>query len=339
MEQKHIIIPIFIPHKGCPFDCIYCNQKSISGKTDAMDVEKVRSEIDAHLATVGAGAEVEVAFYGGSFTGIPREQQIAYLEVANEYIYHGKVNSIRLSTRPDYIEEDILTYLKRYRVKTIELGVQSLDSEVLVQSCRGHSIEHVLKAAKMIRQRGFVLGIQTMIGLPGDNRAKDIATAHAVVGLMPELVRIYPTLVIRGTFLEKLYREGAYHPLDLEQAVDTCAELLELYQSHQIQVIRIGLQASGNINAQSDVVAGPFHPAFRQLVEARLAMKEIISQITTKGLAGKEVLILRTAPQNISNVVGQKKRNIAVLKEKYGYKDVKVKAGNPCGKEIEVEAI
>ncbi|HOM02610.1 MAG TPA: radical SAM protein [Acetivibrio sp.] len=333
MAFKHIVIPIFIPHKGCPFDCIYCNQKYISGQKDDMTEDKMISIIESHIGSAGENAYIEIGFYGGSFTGIEREEQYRYLETANKYIKQGKVKSIRLSTRPDYITGEILDYLEKYNVKTIELGVQSLDNEVLQKTCRGHSVEDVYNASALIKQRGFTLGIQTMIGLPGDNREKALRTAERVVGIKPDILRIYPTLVIKGTYLEKMYIRGEYIPLELDEAVELCAELLYIYEKNNINVIRIGLQPTESINEGGDVIAGPFHPAFRQLVESRMALYAIEKMIMEKNLSKKDTLVICTSKKEISNVIGQGRKNVEYLRKKYGYDKIIVREYN-VGHEI-----
>jgi histone acetyltransferase (RNA polymerase elongator complex component) len=325
MENKFVIIPIFIPHKGCPFDCIYCNQKTISGQTEEMSSEKMISIIDEHLTTIQKeNTTVEIAFYGGSFTGIDKNMQIDFLKAADGYVKNGLVKGIRLSTRPDYINEEILEYLKYCNVKTIELGVQSLDKEVLAKSCRGHSVEDVSRASELIKRSGITLGIQTMIGLPGDTRDKALSTAKMVIDLKPQIIRIYPTLVIRNTYLEKLYQDGKYIPLNLEQAVDLSTELMELYEAQGLNVIRVGLQPSENINNDMDVVAGPFHPAFRQLVESRLMLKKMTEEILLKGLDRVDNITIYVNTRHVSDVVGQKRLNIETLKEKFNFKRIKV---------------
>jgi histone acetyltransferase (RNA polymerase elongator complex component) len=325
MKTKHIVIPIFIPHKGCPFDCIYCNQKKISGQRDEMTEEKMVSEIESYLSTASKDTCIELAFYGGSFTGIEKSEQFKFLKIANEYIKKGNIKAIRLSTRPDYISGDILDYLKEYKVRTIELGVQSLDNEVLEKSCRGHSQEVVFDSSKLIKENGFVLGIQTMIGLPGDTDEKALETAKKVVGLKPDLLRIYPTLVIKDTYLEKMYNKGEYTPLSLEDAVGLCAKLLRIYRKNNINVIRIGLQPTESINGNGDVVAGPFHPAIRQLVESKLALSIIEEIIEQNNLSKKSSLTIGTSRKKISDVVGQKRSNVNYLKEKYGYESVTIR--------------
>jgi radical SAM enzyme (TIGR01210 family) len=324
MNARHVVIPIFVPHKGCPFDCIYCNQKTISGQMEEMTKSKMVQIIEEHLASVKKGTYVEIGFFGGSFTGIEKSQQIEFLQTANSYLEQGSVDSIRLSTRPDYIDNETLDYLRRYNVKTIELGVQSLDEDVLKRSCRGHSVSDVITSSHLIKKYDFNLGIQTMIGLPESTRKKDYETALKVVELSPQIVRIYPTLVIKNTFLEKLYHKGKYSPLELYDAVDLCAQMLNLYEENNIKVIRIGLQPTENINENSDVVAGPFHPAFRQLVESKLTLNRVEKMIYENGLEREKHLVIRTGKRNISNVIGQKKENINYLKKKYDLSSITI---------------
>jgi len=323
-KVKHVIIPVFIPHKGCPFDCIFCDQKIISGQIEEMTVAKMREIVDAHLSTIDKSTEyVQIAFFGGSFTGIPVNEQVAYLECANEYISSGRVFSIRLSTRPDYIDDEILTRLKKYNTRVIELGAQSMDETVLKTSCRGHSKEDVYKASALIKEYGFELGIQTMLGLPEDNEEKALDTAREVVKINPSIVRIYPALVIKGTYMEKLYKSGIYKPFDLDRAVSVSAELMDIYEANNINVIRVGLQPTETVNNNMDVIAGPFHPAFRQLVESRRMLSIIIRKLDEfNNLEGKNIVIY-TDQHNISNVVGQKSYNINYIKNKYRVKEVK----------------
>ena len=325
--KRHIVIPVFVPHKGCPFECIFCNQKIISGQINDANESQIRKTIEATLSTSG-DAFVEIAFYGGSFTGIPIEEQEWYLKIGYSYVKAGQVTQLRLSTRPDYISEEILDLLSKYGVKTIELGAQSLDEQVLVLSHRGHSIEAVTQAAKMIKARGFSLGIQTMIGLPEDSREKAIITANTVVKLAPEIVRIYPTLVIKNTYLQKMYLEGRYKPLTVEEAVGICAELLAIYQQNNINVIRIGLQPTESISNNGEVEAGPFHPAFRQLVESKLLLNRIIKYIEENNFETLHDIVIECNNRHLSNIIGQKRANIFFLKHKFNFNNVIVKVNN-----------
>jgi len=291
------------------------------------DEAEIRKTIEDHLKTCG-DAFVEIGFYGGSFTGIPLEEQEWYLKIGYSYVKTGEVMQLRLSTRPDYITEEILDLLSRYQVKTIELGAQSLDDEVLSCSNRGHSIEAVTKAAQMIKEKGISLGIQTMIGLPKDTKEKAIITAQRVVQMAPDIVRIYPTLVIKNTYLQKMYLEGRYKPLTVEEAVDICAELLAIYEENNINVIRIGLQPTQSISENGEVEAGPFHPAFRQLVQSRLLLNKMVQYIKSNSLMDLTDIIIECNPREISNVIGQKRRNIFLLKSEFDFKNITVRTNN-----------
>lgn len=321
--KKHIVIPVFVPHKGCPFDCIFCNQKRISGQVKDATEAEIRRSIEEHLMT-SQDAFIEIGFYGGSFTGISKEEQKWYLEIAYSYVKSGRVNELRLSTRPDYINDEILDFLAEYKVKTIELGAQSLDERVLHCSNRGHGMKVVEKASEMIKEKGFSLGIQTMIGLPEDTREKAVNTAKKVIEIAPDIVRIYPTLVIKDTYLQKLYETGKYTPLTLDEAVDLSAELLELYEENNINVIRIGLQPTESINENGDVVAGPFHPAFRQLVQSRLMRNRLEKYFRNNIIHHIEEVTIECNPRNISNIIGQKRENIHKLRAEFNIGSIKV---------------
>ena len=313
--KKHYIIPVFVPHLGCPNDCVFCNQKSISGQTKQVTQDDVRNIIDNHLKNIKEDAKIEIAFFGGSFTGIEVEKQKELLEVANEYIKQKKIESIRISTRPDYIDKKILKMLKKYKVKTIELGVQSANDYILKKAGRGHTFKDVKKASKLIRWYGFDLGHQMMVGLPESTKLDDINTAKALIKLKPKMVRIYPVLVIKNTKLEKLCKEGEYKPLTITQAVEICKELVTLFTGKNIDVIRIGLQPTDEItdisNEKSEVVAGPFHPAFRQLVESGMWYDVIVSKIKKLNIKVKEVEIT-VNPMDVNNVIGHRKKSKSV---------------------------
>ena len=269
--KKEYIIPIFVPHLGCPHQCSFCNQREISGQTKQVTAKDVKETIEFYLKNFKDDLKyVEVAFYGGSFTAIEEKKQIELLEAANEFIRQGKVKSIRISTRPDYIDKLILKRLKKYHVQTIELGVQSANDYILARCQRGHTFEDVKKASKLIRFYGFILGHQMMIGLPESTKLDEINTAKALIKLKPKIVRIYPVLVIKHTPLAKEYESGDYLPLTVEQAVERSEEIMKLFNKAKIEVIRIGLQNTEEITDPtekgSQVIAGPYNPAFRQLV-------------------------------------------------------------------------
>ena len=319
--KKHYIIPIFVPHLGCPNDCIFCNQRSISGQQKMITGEDIRKTIDFYLENIkDKEAKKEVAFFGGSFTGIEEEKQEEFLKIAYEYIKQGKIDSIRVSTRPDYIDKKILKRLKKYKVETIELGVQSANDYILKRANRGHTFEDVKRASKMIRWRGFKLGHQMMVGLPESTRIDEINTAKELIKLKPKMVRIYPVLVIKNTKLQRDYESGKYTPLSVVQAVETCKELVKMFSKKNIEIIRIGLQNTDSITdpskEESEVVAGPYHPAFRQLVESGIWYDAIVEKIKKLNAKVKKVEVT-VNPHDANNVIGHKRENIEKLKELY----------------------
>lgn len=334
--NKEYVIPVFVPHLGCPNDCIFCNQKSISGQKKNITKEEVKKTIDNFLENIkDKDAKKEIAFFGGSFTGIDENVQEELLQIAYEYVEKGQVNSIRISTRPDYINKQILKRLKKYKVKTIELGVQSANDYILGRANRGHTFKDVEKASKLIRWYGFNLGHQMMVGLPESTRIDDINTAKALIKLKPKMVRIYPVLVIKGTKLEKEYNEGIYDPLSVVQAVETCKQLVRMFTDKKIEVIRVGLQNTDEIcnpeNKESEVVAGPFHPAFGQLVESSMWYDAIVEKIKKLNVKVKEVEVT-VNPIDVNNVIGHKKENVIKLKDTYEVdlivkQDEKIKQG------------
>ena len=334
--KRQYIIPIFVPHLGCPNDCIFCNQKSISGQKKNITKEEAKKIIDNYLKSIkNEDAKIEVAFFGGSFTAIEKEKQEELLQVAYEYIRNEQVESIRISTRPDCINKEILKMLKKYKVKTIELGVQSANDYILKRANRGHNFEDVKKASKMIRWNGFKLGHQMMVGLPESTRIDEINTAKALVKLKPKMVRIYPVLVVKNTKLEKEYEKGEYEPLPVVQAVETCKEIVRIFADKNIDIIRIGLQNTDEIsnpkNKDSEVVAGPYHPAFRQLVESAMWYDAIVGKIKKLNAKVKEVEVT-VNPIDSNNVIGHKKENVIKLKDTYDVdlilkQDEKIKQG------------
>ena len=319
--KKHYVIPIFVPHLGCPNDCVFCNQKSISGQKENMTVSNAKKTIETYLEDIDyKNSNVEIAFFGGSFTAIDDKLQEDLLTLAYSYIKQGKVKSIRISTRPDYIDKIVLKRLKKYRVKTIELGVQSANDYILAKSKRGHTFEDVKKASRLIKLYGFTLGHQMMVGLPESTKIDEINTAKEIIKLKPRIIRIYPVLVVKGTELEKDYLDGKYEPLTIVQAVEICKEIVVMFGKKKIKVIRIGLQGTEEIadptSDKSEVVSGPYHPAFRQLVEAGLWYDVMLSKIKKLNAKVKEVLI-KINPIDVNNVIGHKRENATKLKEIY----------------------
>lgn len=305
MSKSHYIIPIFVPHEGCPHDCVFCNQDSITGSKTKVDKTYALSIIEDYLKTIPrVDSIIEISFFGGTFTAINIEKQKELLQVAKFYKDSGRINYIRLSTRPDYIDDEILSNLKFYGVDIIELGVQSLDAEVLLKSARGHSEDDVIKASKLIKEYGFTLGHQIMLGLPGDSFKKDIDTTKKVIKLSPDICRIYPALVVKDTPMEKMFDRGLYKPYTLEEAVNIAKIIYGMLIANKINVIRIGLQPTEEINDKNDVIAGPFHPAFRELVESSI-LNDIIVDNVSKDYTGEVTIAVNS--KDISKLYANKK--------------------------------
>ncbi len=361
-----MIIPFFIPHAGCPHQCVFCNQKNITGENRPSERSSIPLVINrylrTHLRTVGSPAvipgltrdpgvqmnspdsrsllnacgdkflgndehnndarcskddgPVQVAFFGGSFTALSIEDQRAYLEAVGPFIRSGDIESIRLSTRPDAITPDILALLKQYGVTTIELGVQSMDDDVLMLSGRGHAAADTVSAVALLREHHFIVGLQLMPGLPGDSAEKFSSTIGRVIALKPDFIRIYPALVIKDTPLAELYRTGRYSPLSLEDAVELCRNALERFEQAGIKVIRVGLQPTEALEHPGTILAGPWHPAFRQLVESARFL-EIMSALLPCGSTSGAVTFF-VNPADLSSAIGQKRRNIHTIKDRYG---------------------
>ncbi len=304
MVKRHYIIPIFISHIGCPHQCVFCNQDKIAKEVvKEVTAQDVRDTIEEYLKTIEHNnSTVEVSFFGGTFTAINVNKQKELLSVAKEYKERKLIDKIRMSTRPDAINGYILSYLKEYKVDIIELGVQSLDDEILKLSGRGHSAEDVEKASKLIKEYGFVLGHQIMPGLPGDTFEKDIETVCKSIEMKPDICRIYPALVIKDTPMELMYNRGEYKPYSLEDAVNVSKELYKLYSKANVNIIRIGLQPTENITWGGDLIDGPFHPAFRELVEGSLICENIKNEINDD-----EDIIIEVNSKDLSKLYANKK--------------------------------
>ena len=312
MSSKHYIIPIFISHVGCPHQCVFCNQDKIA-RTLEKEVtgEEVRDTVDEYLRTINRkNSTVEISFFGGTFTAIDVNKQKELLKVAKEYKDKGYIQKIRMSTRPDAINKYILDYLKDYKVDIIELGVQSLNNEVLRLSGRGHSAEDVYLASKLIKEYGFTLGHQIMPGLPGDNFNKDIETVKKSIEMNPDICRIYPSLVIKETPMEDMYNRGMYKPYTVEEAVYISKELYKLYKEAKVNIIRIGLQPTDSITLGKDVIAGPFHPAFRELVEGSLICDRILEKTKSE-----DNILIEINSKDLSKPYANKKIYFNALKE------------------------
>lgn len=330
MVDKRFIIPIFISHLGCPHRCVYCNQDRIAHPVATLPTPlDVATEIERYVGQSsrkrGSARRVQVAFYGGSFTALPLDIQEKLLCMVKPFLDEGKVHSLRLSTRPDSISPQVLTMFKAHRVETVELGVQSMADEVLKISRRGYTKEKVTKAVRDLHRGGFEVGIQLMIGLPGDSPEQFAATVDEVIRLGPHCVRLYPTLVIKGTVLERWFRQGRYHPLSLEEAVTLTKGALRRFQQAHIPVIRVGLQPTASLEAPGTIVAGPYHPAFRQLAESSLLYERAVDLLTAFPHQGSKSLTFLVSPRDISTFYGQGGHTIAKLREAFGLDEIRVR--------------
>ena len=295
-------IAIFVPHAGCSHRCSFCDQRAISGQSKTPTPEEVTQTLQRAVAGLLRETRAEIAFFGGSFTAIPRLQMEGLLKAAFPFVDGEKIIGIRCSTRPDAVNEETLQLLKRYGVTAVELGAQSMDDAVLSLNHRGHTAGDVVNAAHLIRQSGLELGLQMMTGLYGANEASDRVTAQKLMELNPDTVRIYPTLTLANTYLEELYRKGNYTPPSLDQTVTLCADLLQQFEAKGIRVIKLGLHA----DSLSTVVAGPVHPALRELCESRIYYKKATELLGRIG--GKA--ILRVHPTCVSKMIGQNRQNL-----------------------------
>lgn len=318
--KRHANIPIFIPHLGCPNQCVFCNQRHISG-VERFDPASVIPIIDEALSTIGGDREVEIAFFGGSFTGIDRELMVNLLQIANKYIQSGAVSAIRCSTRPDYINDEILDILEKYGVKTIELGLQSASDTVLSASKRGHTRADELYACNLIRERGFSLVGQMMIGLPSATPESELETARFIADMKATAARIYPTVVFRDTELCSMAFCGEYTPLTVEDAVERTAKPLQLLLSSGVEVIRIGLCASENLTSDTAYFAGPNHPALGELVISRLYYLNIREALASVDTAEK-FLVIYVSQGALSKAIGQRRTNKCRLIQEFGLADV-----------------
>ena len=329
--MKHINVALFVPDEGCPHRCSFCNQKTISGKTKRLELADIDSAVKTALESADCN-KGEIAFFGGSFTAIDKDYMISLLERAKMYIDKGLFAGIRVSTRPDCINEEILDILKFYGVTSIELGCQSMDDEVLGLNNRGHSSQDVVKSAKLIKDYGFEFGVQMMTGLYGDNDETAIETARKLIALSPDTARIYPTVVLENTELERLYKAGHYKPQTVDEAAELCSELLLMFHEADIRVIRVGLHSGGNV--EEGFVAGAYHPAFREICESRIYLRKVLSEINRQGTEKGEITVT-VGSSYVSMMAGQKKANSEKLRE-MGY-ILKIKQNKNLKKyEIEV---
>ncbi|MBR4473782.1 MAG: radical SAM protein [Oscillospiraceae bacterium] len=337
MSAKKNILPVFIPHLGCPHACVFCNQHAITGKA----ADEAMASLDALLKEAncsdresnGSRQNRELAFYGGSFTAISSEKQLMYLEKAKQALDAGLVSSVRVSTRPDAVNPETQERLRRYGITTVELGAQSMRDDVLRLSGRGHSAEDVRRASGLIRDGGFSLGLQMMTGLPGDDDEGAVFTARELINLCPDFVRIYPTVIVRDTALERLWRAGAYCEHTVEDAVRICSRLLPLFDEAGIPVIRLGLNPTDRLSG-GEVLAGAYHPALGELVRSRVLRNRMEELLSACDCRGREIEIL-VLPQFLSQAVGQKKANLRWLADRFDLSSLRI---HPCKEVIPAPA-
>lgn len=321
-KDKQYTIPVFIPHLGCNNDCVFCNQRKISGNTRIQNLNEIRKDIDEHIKYIKDKRKVQIAFFGGSFTGIPINHQIKYLKLANEYITRGCVDSIRISTRPDYISIPILKMLKQYNVKTIELGVQSMDNIVLKHSKRGHLASDVIRAAVIINLMKMELGFQIMVGLPSSDLKSEIMTISKLLPFRPKQLRIYPVYVLEKSKLFDMYKNNEYTPLTLDDAANRTAEIIKICKSSDVQVIRIGLQSTDEISESNTSIVGPVSDNFAEYALSKIVIekieKEILNSLDVNSVdKTKKKLEIYVDKRYLSIAIGPNKVNKLYLQNKY----------------------
>lgn len=310
--MSHKNIALFVAHAGCPNTCSFCNQRIISGKTETATADDVKRAMK--IALDSGCHDGQLAFFGGSFTAIDRDYMISLLEAAHPYVLGRSITGIRISTRPDAIDSEILELLKYYGVEAIELGAQSMDERVLSLNRRGHTAEDVRRASALIKSYGFELGLQMMTGLYGDTDEGAVYTANEFIKLAPETVRIYPTIVLEGTELCSLYRSGEYKPETLDEAENLCSVLLRMFDDAGIKVIRLGLHSGGNV--EDGYIAGAYHPAFRELCESKIFYERVLAALSEYDNSVENEYKIFVNPKEISKMTGQKRINIVKLKDK-----------------------
>jgi histone acetyltransferase (RNA polymerase elongator complex component) len=325
MRSRPLIVPVFLPHAGCPHRCLFCNQSAVTGGREGLPTPAgLRDTVAGFLKRCGRRrSPTQIAFFGGNFLGVPEADIQNLLAAAAGFVRSGAVAGIRFSTRPDTVTARSLALIDAYPVHTVELGAQSMCAEVLAQAQRGHSAADTLCACRMLKERGYAVGLQLMVGLPGDNEERLIKTGRRVVGLRPDFVRIYPTLVLAGSPLAAHYRRGDYAPLPLETAVGLTLKLYRLFRAHGIPVIRMGLQASADISPGASVLAGPHHPAFGHLVQCAAFHEAVRSALGPAGRLRGE-LSLRVHPNSIPRMRGLGNATVGALQREYGFRQVEV---------------
>lgn len=309
--MRPLIIPFFIPHAGCPNTCIFCDQKLLSGVRPLLpEPAQIRNTVETWLHR-SPGRPAEVAFFGGSFSLLPRETQRSLLDSVSSFLEDGRISGVRISTRPDALDHSILIFLREHGVRTIEVGVQSLNDQVLQRCNRGHSADDAVEAIARVAEAGFSVGAQLLPGLPGDSRQISLQTVRDAIAAGAQFLRIYPAVVLAGTRLAAVYTAGEYIPPNLEQGVKTCARMLHLCLKKGIPVIRIGLQAEESLQQNSSILAGCWHPALGQLVRSELYY-DLICSLTTDCDTAKP-FTLACHPRSFSEVIGNRRHNLQRL--------------------------
>jgi len=334
------IIPIFIPHQGCAHQCAFCNQVTITGNASSFPSnEALVRKINEYLSIKRDRTKpVQIAFYGGNFLGLQSKTIQSLLTETEKFIYSGKVESIRFSTRPDTIAEQQLDAIEKFTISTIELGAQSMDDHVLLKSNRGHTAGDTAKAASLVRKRGIKLGLQMMTGLPGDSEKRSLATAHRIADLLPDFIRIYPTIVLAGSPLAAWYRTGKYSPMQLDESVTLVKKIYQIFNRKGIPVIRIGLQASSDLDNGENLIAGPYHPAFGHMVFSEIFLEQVENILKNEEAVRGKSIAIHVHPQNISKMRGLKNRNINILKNNFLLKSIAVLSNERFGEDqLEVE--
>ena len=334
MSARESIIPVFVPHSGCPHDCVFCNQRRITGQQEPATADTVRQAVKAASALPKSNVKRQLAFYGGSFTAIPVNEQTALLEAAREALDAGEIQSIRLSTRPDAIDDEVLQRLRYYGVETVELGAQSLCDKVLLMSGRGHTAKHVEDASRLIKEYGFKLILQMMTGLPGDTVEHSIETAQRIIDLKPDGVRIYPTVIVRDTALYDMWKAGKYTEHTVEDAVSVCAKLVPMFEGAQIPIIRLGLNPTDELSGGA-AAGGAYHPALGELVKSRIMYEK--ADALLDDIAAGSCVVLYVHPTKVSQMVGQHRCNVTKLAAKHALAGLTVRAGDVQADEIRID--
>lgn len=324
-SPKPLIVPVFLPHAGCPHRCIFCNQNAITRAPSGLPSEsELESAIGQFLSyTFKRHSTIQIAFFGGNFLGLDIAVAEAFLRLAQRFVQDGRVDSIRFSTRPDTIDRKRLNVLAGYSVRTVELGVQSMVDDVLRQSRRGHTAAQTVAAVKLLKAEGYAVGLQMMVGLPGDTGDRALETAHRLVDLQPDFVRIYPTVVLKGSRLAEWYRAGRFTPLSLESAVELVKAIYVIFYRHDIPVVRMGLQAADDMTEKDVVLAGPYHPAFGHLVHAALFL-EMARGLLSQREDRAATVTLKAHPRSISKMKGLKLSNVEALRRQFNLRTLTI---------------